>query len=279
YYTSIHIEELEIEARDTKLGPEEITRDIPNVGENMLRDLDESRMIRIGAQVKPGSILVGKVTPKGETQLTAEEKLLRAIFGEKAADVKGASLVSPPGIDGTVVDVQVFTRKGQEKDQRSMSIEEEEEERLRRDLEDEIRILHEQRNERIYELFEERKLAQDLTVNREVVIPKGVAITREMLQGIEPKALRKAEVAGSRVDAASEVKEYEDRTESTGRAVAHECGPDSRNASWLGRAGARFVFRNAGVRWRYRERNQAETRRGREPSSRTRTAPDRERVG
>ena len=115
YYTSIHIEELEIEARDTKLGPEEITRDIPNVGENMLRDLDESGIIRIGAQVKPGSILVGKVTPKGETQLTAEEKLLRAIFGEKAGDVKDASLVSPPGIDGTVVDVQVFTRKGQER--------------------------------------------------------------------------------------------------------------------------------------------------------------------
>ena len=213
YYTSIHIEELEIEARDTKLGPEEITRDIPNVGENMLRDLDESGIIRIGAAVKPGSILVGKVTPKGETQLTAEEKLLRAIFGEKAADVKDASLVSPPGIDGTVVDVQVFTRKGQEKDQRSLSIETGEEERLRRDLEDEIRILHEQRDERIYELFEGRKLSHDLTVNREVVIPKGEPITREMLQAVEPKALRKAHVASSRVDAAAEVKEYEDRTE------------------------------------------------------------------
>ncbi len=196
YYTSIHIEELEIEARDTKLGPEEITRDIPNVGENMLRDLDESGIIRIGAQVKPGSILVGKVTPKGETQLTAEEKLLRAIFGEKAADVKDASLVCPPGIDGTVVDVQVFTRKGQEKDQRSLSIEQEEEERLRRDLEDEIRILQEQRNERIYELFEGRKLSADLTVNRDVMIPKGEPITREMLPGVEPKALRKAQVAG-----------------------------------------------------------------------------------
>jgi DNA-directed RNA polymerase subunit beta len=213
YYTSIHIEELEIEARDTKLGPEEITRDIPNVGENMLRDLDESGIIRIGAQVKPGSILVGKVTPKGETQLTAEEKLLRAIFGEKAADVKDASLVSPPGIDGTVVDVQVFTRKGQEKDQRSLAIELTEEERLRRDLEDEIRILHEQRNERIYELFEGRKLSHDLTSNREVVIPKGEAITREMLEQVEPKALRKAQIAGSRVDATAEVKEYEDRTE------------------------------------------------------------------
>ena len=193
YYTSIHIEELEIEARDTKLGPEEITRDIPNVGENMLRDLDESGIIRIGAQVKPGSILVGKVTPKGETQLTAEEKLLRAIFGEKAGDVKDASLVCPPGIDGTVVDVQVFTRKGQEKDQRSLAIEQEEEDRLRRDLEDEIRILREQRDERIYELLEGRKLSADLTVNREVVIPKNVTITREMLEGVEPKALRKVQ--------------------------------------------------------------------------------------
>ncbi len=213
YYTSIHIEELEIEARDTKLGPEEITRDIPNVGENMLRDLDESGIIRIGAQVKPGSILVGKVTPKGETQLTAEEKLLRAIFGEKAGDVKDASLVSPPGIDGTVVDVQVFTRKGQEKDQRSQSIEQEEEERLRRDLEDEMRILREQRDARIYELLEGRKLSADLTANREVLIPKNVAITREMLKEVEPKALRKVQLASSRVDVGAEIKEYEERTE------------------------------------------------------------------
>jgi DNA-directed RNA polymerase subunit beta len=213
FYTSIHIEELEIEARDTKLGPEEITRDIPNVGENMLRDLDESGIIRIGAQVKPGSILVGKVTPKGETQLTAEEKLLRAIFGEKAGDVKDASLVSPPGIDGTVVDVQVFTRKGQEKDERSLAIEQGEEERLRRDLEDEIRILREQRDERIYELFEGRKLAADLVVNKEVLIPKNKPVTREMLQEIEPKYLRKAQLTTTQVDAATEVKEYEDRTE------------------------------------------------------------------
>ena len=213
YYTSIHIEELEIEARDTKLGPEEITRDIPNVGENMLRDLDESGIIRIGAQVKPGSILVGKVTPKGETQLTAEEKLLRAIFGEKAGDVKDASLVSPPGIDGTVVDVQVFTRKGQEKDQRSLAIEQDEEDRLRRDLEDEIRILREQRDERIYELLEGRKLSADLTANREVLIEKNVQITREMLKAVEPKALRKVQLASSRLDIGAEIKEYEDRTE------------------------------------------------------------------
>ena len=213
FYTSIHIEELEIEARDTKLGPEEITRDIPNVGENMLRDLDESGIIRIGAQVKPGSILVGKVTPKGETQLTAEEKLLRAIFGEKAGDVKDASLVCPPGIDGTVVDVQVFTRKGQEKDARSQFIEQNEEDRLRRDLEDELRILREQRDARIYELLEGRKLAADLTANKEVLIPKGQTITREMLEGIEPKVLRKAQLASARVDLNAEIKEYEDKTE------------------------------------------------------------------
>jgi DNA-directed RNA polymerase subunit beta len=213
YYTSIHIEELEIEARDTKLGPEEITRDIPNVGENMLRDLDESGIIRIGAQVKPGSILVGKVTPKGETQLTAEEKLLRAIFGEKAGDVKDASLVCPPGIDGTVVEVQVFTRKGQERDQRSLNIEQEEENRLRRDLEDETRILREQRDARIFELFEGRKLSADLTVEREVRIPKGETITREMLAGLEPKQLGKAQLAGARAaDILAEVKDFEDRT-------------------------------------------------------------------
>src|SRR6516165_943001 len=123
YYTSIHVEEFEIEARDTKLGPEEITRDIPNIADSFLRNLDESGIIRIGATVKPGDILVGKVTPKGETQLTPEEKLLRAIFGEKAGDVKDASLYCPPGIEGTIVDCKIFSRKGQEKDERSKSIE------------------------------------------------------------------------------------------------------------------------------------------------------------
>jgi DNA-directed RNA polymerase subunit beta len=212
YYTSIHIEELEIEARDTKLGPEEITRDIPNVGEVMLRDLDESGIIRIGAQVKPGSILVGKVTPKGETQLTAEEKLLRAIFGEKAGDVKDASLTCPPGIDGTVVDVQVFTRKGQDKDERSLDIESLEEDALRRDLEDEIRILSEQRDERIYELFDGRKLLKDLTDGKDVVLKKGETLTREMLAEVDPRLLRKAEVAAGNIDITGEIKEYEQRT-------------------------------------------------------------------
>src|SRR6187397_2641823 len=172
YYTSVHIEEFEVEARDTKLGPEEITRDIPNIAETFLRNLDESGIIRIGAQVSPGSVLVGKVTPKGETQLTAEEKLLRAIFGEKAGDGKDASLTCPPGIDGTVVDVQIFTRKGQDKDERSLDIEGMEEEDLRRDLEDEIRILQEQRDERIYELFDGRKLTKDLMDGKEVILKK-----------------------------------------------------------------------------------------------------------
>jgi DNA-directed RNA polymerase subunit beta len=213
YYTSIHIEELEIEARDTKLGPEEITRDIPNIGENMLRDLDESGIIRIGAQVKPGSILVGKVTPKGETQLTAEEKLLRAIFGEKAGDVKDASLTCPPGIDGTVVDVQVFTRKGQDKDERSLDIEGMEEESLRRDLEDEIRILQEQRDERIYELFERRKLTDDLKEGRDILLKKGHILTREDLTQLDPKLFRKIQVSAGSIDVSAEVKEYEQRTE------------------------------------------------------------------
>jgi DNA-directed RNA polymerase subunit beta len=212
YYTSIHIEELEIEARDTKLGPEEITRDIPNIGENMLRDLDESGIIRIGAQVKPGSILVGKVTPKGETQLTAEEKLLRAIFGEKAGDVKDASLTCPPGIDGTVVEVQVFTRKGQEKDERSKDIQSLEEEALRRDLEDEIRILTEQRDQRIYELFEGRTLTKDLSDGNTILLKKGETLTKENLREVEIRHLRKAEVSAGTIDITSEVKEYEQRT-------------------------------------------------------------------
>src|SRR5580700_6827520 len=153
YYTSMHIEEFEIEGRDTKLGPEEITRDIPNIADSFLRNLDESGVIRIGATVKPGDILVGKVTPKGETQLTPEEKLLRAIFGEKAGDVKDASLYCPPGIEGTVVDCKVFSRKGAELDERSKLILEGSEERLRRNLEDEKRILNDERSKRLANHF------------------------------------------------------------------------------------------------------------------------------
>jgi DNA-directed RNA polymerase subunit beta len=212
-FTSIHIEELEVEARDTKLGPEEITRDIPNVSESTLRDLDESGIIRIGATVKPGSILVGKVTPKGETQLTAEEKLLRAIFGEKAGDVRDASLNCPPGIDGTVVDVKVFTRKGAEKDERSLAIERGEEEKLEKNLRDEIRILEDERNKRIYELLEGQKLAEDLVYKTKKLLAKGTKLSRDMLEPLEIGALRKIEVAGSRIDMQAEITELERRTE------------------------------------------------------------------
>ena len=140
-YTSIHIEELECIARDTKLGKEEITRDIPNVGEEALKDLDESGIVRIGAEVRPGDILVGKVTPKGETQLSPEEKLLRAIFGEKAGDVRDTSLRVPHGIEGIVIDAKVFSRKGQEKDDRTKAIEDQEKARLLKNQADEIRII------------------------------------------------------------------------------------------------------------------------------------------
>jgi DNA-directed RNA polymerase subunit beta len=158
YYTSIHIEEFEIEARDTKLGPEEITRDIPNVSESALKDLDESGIVRIGATVKAGDILVGKVTPKGETQLTPEEKLLRAIFGEKAGDVRDASLKVPPGIEGTIVDVKIFSRKGVEKDTRAKEIEQSEIARLEKNIKDEVRILTEERNKKVRDLLVSKKV-------------------------------------------------------------------------------------------------------------------------
>ncbi|WP_116808935.1 DNA-directed RNA polymerase subunit beta [Steroidobacter cummioxidans] len=148
-FTTIHIEELTCVARDTKLGPEEITADIPNVGDIALAKLDEAGIAFIGAEVKAGDILVGKVTPKGETQLTPEEKLLRAIFGEKASDVKDTSLRVPPGMDGTVIDVRVFTRDGVEKDSRALSIEKSELEKVRKDLEDQRRILEDDLFQRI----------------------------------------------------------------------------------------------------------------------------------
>jgi DNA-directed RNA polymerase subunit beta len=139
-FTSIHIEEFEVMARDTKLGQEEITRDIPNVGEEALRNLDEAGIVYVGAEVNPGDILVGKVTPKGESPMTPEEKLLRAIFGEKASDVRDTSLKLPPGVTGTIVDVRVFSRRGVDKDERAMAIERSEVERLAKDRDDERAI-------------------------------------------------------------------------------------------------------------------------------------------
>ena len=156
-FTSIHIEEFEVMARDTKLGPESITRDIPNVGEESLRNLDEAGIVYIGAEVQAGDILVGKVTPKGETPMTPEEKLLRAIFGEKAADVRDTSLKVPPGVTGTVVEVRVFSRRGIDKDERATAIERAEIERLAKDRDDERAILERNIYGRLRELLEGQK--------------------------------------------------------------------------------------------------------------------------
>ncbi|MBN1296597.1 DNA-directed RNA polymerase subunit beta, partial [bacterium] len=185
-YTSIHIEAFEIEARDTKLGTEEITRDIPNVSEEQLRNLDESGIIRIGAEVKPGDVLVGKITPKGETQLTPEEKLLRAIFGEKAGDVRDASLTVPPGIEGTIIDVNVFSRKGVEKDERTRMIEEEHLGRIRKDFEDELTIIRDEEINRIRKLFIGRKVAEDFTdpASSELLFKKSDIITGKSINDV-----------------------------------------------------------------------------------------------
>ncbi|HWR89794.1 MAG TPA: DNA-directed RNA polymerase subunit beta, partial [Dissulfurispiraceae bacterium] len=200
-YTSIHIEEFEIEARDTKLGPEEITRDIPNVGEEALKDLDESGIIRIGAEVKPGDILVGKVTPKGETMLTPEEKLLRAIFGEKAEEVKESCLYVPPGIEGTIVDVRILSRRGIEKDERTKSIEADDINSLQRDLDEETKILREEKAERIRRLFTGLTLSDDFRdpKTKELVCQKGKKLTEAMLAKIRDEHLSRLKVADPEV--------------------------------------------------------------------------------
>ncbi|MBN2123278.1 MAG: DNA-directed RNA polymerase subunit beta [Deltaproteobacteria bacterium] len=161
-YTSIHIEEFEVVSRDTKLGKEEITKDIPNVGEEALKNLDESGIIKIGAEVLPGDILVGKITPKGETQLSPEEKLLRAIFGDKAGDVKDSSLRVPPGVEGIVIDTKIFSRRGVERDQRSLAIEEEERARLEKDREDEINIIRRSVRGKLKEILVGKNLKRSL---------------------------------------------------------------------------------------------------------------------
>jgi DNA-directed RNA polymerase subunit beta len=174
-FTSIHIEEFETMARDTKLGPEEITRDIPNVGEENLKNLDEAGIVYIGADVVAGDILVGKVTPKGETPMTPEEKLLRAIFGEKAADVRDTSLRVPPGVTGTIVEVRVFNRHGVDKDQRAMSIERAEEERLAEDRDDELSILERNIFSRLSEILLNKTAASG---------PKGMAADTKITQPV-----------------------------------------------------------------------------------------------
>lgn len=214
-FTSVHIEEFTIEARETKLGPEEITRDIPNVGEEALKDLDESGIIRIGAEVKPGDILVGKVTPKGETQLTPEEKLLRAIFGEKAEEVKESSLYVPPGIEGTVVDVMIFSRKGKEKDKRAKSIEEEDIQRLQRDLEEEVRIIEDEKFKKLRGFLIGQTVSEDVknSKTKEIVCQKGKELIEKHLERVKNDHLMRIKLGASetreKLEALnSEVKHY-----------------------------------------------------------------------
>jgi DNA-directed RNA polymerase subunit beta len=214
YYTSVHIEEFEIEARDTKLGPEEITRDIPNVSEHALRDLDESGIIRIGAQIGHGDILVGKVTPKGETQLTPEEKLLRAIFGEKAGDVRDASLTCPPGIEGTVVDVRIFSRKGQEKDERAKLIEAEYVAKLEKNLTDEIRILTDERLKRLEGILGGKEVLADLHDERtnKRLLTKGTILDREAIERIATRNLKRIRYADKDPRVNEQIDEIEEMT-------------------------------------------------------------------
>ena len=213
-FTSIHIEELEIEARDTKLGKEEITRDIPNISENYLRDLDESGIIRIGAHVQPGDILVGKVTPKGETQMTPEEKLLRAIFGEKSAEYRDASLRCPPGISGVIVDVKIFTRKGVEKDPRTKAIEEAYVARMEKNLRDQMRILREENRKKITDLLDgtvsSHALHDDIT--GEELIAKGKKLSAKSLSRIRADLLPKIQVQPKFKSAIAAIREIETRT-------------------------------------------------------------------
>lgn len=185
-YTSIHIEEFETMARDTKLGKEDITRDIPNVGEEALRNLDDSGIVRMGVSVKAGDILVGKITPKGETQLSSEEKLLRAIFGEKASDVRDTSLRVPPGVEGTVIDAKIFTRKGAEKDLRSQYIEDEAAAMLQKDRDDEIRIVTEMVKKDVSSLLQGKQSGARIVdpKRKKICLKKGDVITPEVLNEI-----------------------------------------------------------------------------------------------
>ncbi len=218
-FTSIHIEEFEIEARETKLGREDITRDIPNVGEEALKNLDDSGIIRIGAEVKPGDILVGKVTPKGEVQLTPEDKLLRAIFGEKAGEVKESCLYVPPGIEGTVIDAKIFSRKGVEKDERAKSIEEEDIQRLQRDMEEEITILKDEKAKKIREKLFGQKVKDDVKVPRVgVICQKGKKLTKEQISNIPDEHLKKVKVADE--DIQREIAQIDEETENYIRALS-----------------------------------------------------------
>ncbi len=213
-FTSIHIEEYEVAARDTKLGPEEITRDIPNVGEEALRNLDEAGIVYIGAEVQPGDILVGKITPKGESPMTPEEKLLRAIFGEKASDVRDTSLRLPPGAYGTVVEVRVFNRHGVDKDERALQIEREEIERLARDRDDEMTIL--ERN--IYARLKSLILGK-IAVKGPKGVKAGSEITADLLDTLSRGQWW--QLAVGEEDVAKEVEALNDQFNAQKRALEH----------------------------------------------------------
>ena len=194
-FTSVHIEEFECVARDTKLGKEEITRDIPNVGEEALKDLDDSGIVRIGAEVKPGDILVGKITPKGETQLSPEEKLLRAIFGEKAGDVRDSSLRVPPGVGGIVINARVFSRRGTEKDDRALEIESMEQARLEKTRDEEVQILRESAYRQVRSMLVGKVIDGKLVDDKGMVLlAKGDEVTEEGLKAIPRKYWGEIEV-------------------------------------------------------------------------------------
>ncbi len=195
-YTSIHIEEFDVMARDTKLGTEEITRDIPNVGEEALKHLDESGIVHIGAEVSPGDILIGKVTPKGESPMTPEEKLLRAIFGEKAADVKDTSLRLPPGVTGTVVEVRVFNRRGVDKDSRALSIEQQEIEALAKDRDDERKILEDGFFGRMRDLLSGHKVT---SAPKDTSVKKGDKLDKKSLDDVRRGLWREIAVDDEKV--------------------------------------------------------------------------------
>jgi DNA-directed RNA polymerase subunit beta len=201
-FTSIHIEEFTALARDTKLGQEEITRDIPNVGEEALQELDESGIIRLGAEVRAGDILVGKITPKGETQLSPEEKLLRAIFGEKAGDVKDTSLRVPPGVEGIVIDAQIFSRKGVEKDERTRIIQAEEISQIKKDKEDEVAFIKINAQEKLSAILEGKRLRSDLRHpdTDEILLARNQVIDHEWIQRISVEYWH-----GANIDAEMEI--------------------------------------------------------------------------
>jgi DNA-directed RNA polymerase subunit beta len=214
-FTSVHIEEFECVARDTKLGKEEITRDIPNVGEEALKDLDESGIIRIGAEVKPGDILVGKITPKGETQLSPEEKLLRAIFGEKAGDVRDSSLRVPPGVSGTVINAKVFSRKGVEKDERAKAIEEAEEAKLLKDQNDEIKIIQDSAFQKIRRLLTGKEVTGRLVDDKgNQLLKKGDVLDDALLDTVPQRYWKEITVTGDVQDLVRKIDEnFEEQKE------------------------------------------------------------------